>query len=303
MAFLKRNSAQEQTSSAGSGSAFPPAHALLNPHFNPFMNILIADDDEMIRLLLGSALTRLGHSVREARNGNEAWETWLTGQFPLIISDWMMPDLNGVDFCRRIRGQASEDYTYLILLTSRSGKSHYLEAMEAGADDFITKPFEKDEFAARIRVAERILGLHANLRAANTDLEQRVRERTAELAGALNAKSDFLSRASHELRTPMNHVLGFAQLLELDALTADQQNHVAHILTSGRRLLTLIDQILAVSKSSPEDLDFLDPGVSPLVLEMLSAEDAPASPATGPIAPRPTAFHPTPSAPVHPLQS
>lgn len=238
------------------------------------MNVLIADDDEITRLLLGSALTRLGHSVREASDGREAWEAWLSGEFPLIISDWMMPDLNGLEFCRRIRAQAGEDYTYLILLTSRSGKTHYLEAMDAGADDFITKPFEKDEFAARIRVAERILGLHANLRAANTDLEQRVRARTAELANALNAKSEFLSHASHELRTPMNHVLGFAQLLELDALTGDQRTHVTQILASGRRLLSLIDRILAVSASNPEDLGFLETGISPLLLEMLATEDA-----------------------------
>lgn len=238
------------------------------------MKILIADDDEITRLLLGSALTKLGHSIHEAKNGREAWENWLGGEFSLIISDWMMPDLNGVEFCRRVRAHAREDYTYLILLTSRSGKTHYLEAMDAGADDFITKPFEKDEFAARIRVAERILGLHARLLAANTDLEQRVRERTAELAKALNAKNDFLSRASHELRTPMNHILGFAQLLELDVVGEPQKNHVGQILVSGRRLLTLIDRILAVSASNSEDLGFLETGVSPLLLEMVAAGGA-----------------------------
>lgn len=93
---------------------------------------------------------------------------------------------------------------------------------------------------------------------ANNSLERRVYERTAELETALHAKDEFLSCASHELRTPMNHVLGFAQLLELDELTGDQRDSVGHILTSGRSLLQLIDRILGVSKSDPGDLSFLE---------------------------------------------
>jgi len=222
------------------------------------MNTLIADDDDITRLLLSSALTKLGHAVHEASNGREAWDAWHGGEFPFIISDWMMPDLDGLEFCRRIRAEPRADYTYVVLLTSRLGKTNYLEAMNAGADDFITKPFEKDAFAARVRVAERILGLHANLRAANTDLERRVRERTAELETALRTKEEFLSRASHELRTPMSHVLGFAQLLERDELSHQQGESVQQILTSGRHLLQLIDRILAVSKSQSDDLSFLE---------------------------------------------
>ncbi len=222
------------------------------------MNALIADDDSITRLLLRSALLKLGHEVHEATNGCEAWEAWCTGEYPLIISDWMMPDLDGLDFCRRIRAEQRVDFTYIILLTSRSGKADYLEAMSAGADDFVTKPFEKDEFTARVRVAERMLGLHENLRAANTELESRVRERTADLATALRAKEDFLSRASHELRTPMNHILGFAQLLDLDPLNPEQKDSVGQILTSGAHLLTLIDHILEFSKAEPETLSFLE---------------------------------------------
>jgi CheY-like chemotaxis protein len=222
------------------------------------MKTLIADDEDITRLLLRSALKKLGHEVHEAINGAEAWEAWSSGEFPFIISDWMMPDLDGLSFCRRIRAERRADYTYIVLLTARSGKSNYLEAMNAGADDFITKPFEKDAFAARVRVAERILGLHAELLAANTDLESRVRERTAELETALRAKGDFLSRASHELRTPMNHVLGFARLLEMDALTRDQAGSVRQILASGEHLLELIDRILEVGKTSSVDLSFLE---------------------------------------------
>ena len=69
------------------------------------MKTLIADDDDITRLLLSSALTKLGQTVREATNGREAWEAWQSGEFPLIISDWMMPDLDGLEFCRRIRAE------------------------------------------------------------------------------------------------------------------------------------------------------------------------------------------------------
>ncbi len=224
------------------------------------MKILIAEDDAITRLLLSSALTKLGHDVLGASNGREAWNAWEGGEFSFIISDWMMPDLDGLEFCRRIRAERRADYTYIILLTSRAGKTNYLEAMTAGADDFITKPFEKDSLAARVRVAERILGLHASLRTANTDLERRVRDRTAELETALQVKGEFLSRASHELRTPMNHVLGFAQLLQRDALDHNQAKNVKHIITSGHHLLQLIDRILAVSKSQPDTLSFSPPG-------------------------------------------
>ena len=75
------------------------------------MKVLIADDDEITRLLLSSTLRKLGHEVREAKNGREAWLAWLAGEFPLVISDWMMPDLDGLEFCRRIRAERAVSST------------------------------------------------------------------------------------------------------------------------------------------------------------------------------------------------
>ena len=218
------------------------------------MKILIADNDDVTRLLLSSSLAELGHEVHEKTNGHEALHAWQDGEFPFVISDWMMPDLDGLEFCRRIRAESRMDYTYIVLLSSRNGSTNYLEGMTTGADDFITKPIQGDALGARVRVAERILGLHASLRTTNMDLERRVFERTAELQAALQAKCDFLSRVSHELRTPANHVLGFAQLLKMEKLTETQARSVGHILTSGLYLLKLIDYILTVSKSKPDDM-------------------------------------------------
>ena len=221
------------------------------------MNVLIADDDQVTRLLLTSALSKLGQTVHEAQNGAEAWEAWKEDQHSLIISDWMMPQLNGLDLCRKVRAEPGSNLTYIILLTARMGKANYLNAMEAGVDDFVTKPFESDQVVARVRAATRILDLHERLRLANNELETRVQERTAELEKALRAKDEFLSRASHELRTPMNHILGFAQLLQMGDLTAGQRGSLQHILQGGSRLLVLIEHILAVSESGSNNLDFL----------------------------------------------
>src|SRR5207244_12742291 len=156
-------------------------------------DIPVADDDRTARFLLSSTLIELGHSVTEATNGCEAWEAWKRGHHQLVISDWMMPGVDGLELCRRIRAEEEPGFAYIILITARAGQANYLDAMDSGVDDFLHKPFDRDRFIARVRVAMRILDLHQSLRLANTDLERRVEERTAELEKALQAKSDFLS--------------------------------------------------------------------------------------------------------------
>ena len=219
------------------------------------MNILIAEDDDLTRSLLSSVLTKLGHNVRATANGRDAWEAWRTGDFPFIISDWMMPDFDGIELCRRVRAEPRVEYTFIVLLTSRFGKTDYPAAMSAGVDDFITKPLEKDEFAARVRIGERILGLHTTLRAANNDLDRRVAERTAVIEAANRTRAEFFSRAGHELRTPVLHILGSAERLESAQLDLSQRDCVAQILASGTVLMSVIERFLA----SPEPR-FGDPG-------------------------------------------
>lgn len=128
------------------------------------MKILTADDDSISRKVLSAALRSLGHDVVETRDGAEAWAEFRLSYFPLVISDWMMPKVDGIELCRRIRSEDRPKYSYVILLTSLEGKEKYLEGMEAGADDFITKPFDRDTLSARIHVAERILTLQAEVK-------------------------------------------------------------------------------------------------------------------------------------------
>ena len=123
------------------------------------MNILVAEDDRLSRVLLSATLKKFGHAVLATENGREAWATLQCQHFPVLISDWMMPELDGLELCRLLRGEQRAKYTYIILLTSLEGKANYLAAMDAGADDFLTKPFDVDQLNARLRVAGRVLGL------------------------------------------------------------------------------------------------------------------------------------------------
>ena len=128
------------------------------------MKILIAEDDTASRLVLGATLRKLGHETTAVADGRSAWEAWNAGDYPILVSDWMMPGIEGLELCRMIRAEARARYTYIVLLTALGGKGRYIDGIEAGADDFITKPFDEDVLAARLHVAERILALHETLR-------------------------------------------------------------------------------------------------------------------------------------------
>ena len=121
------------------------------------MKVLIAEDDRDSRELLAWMLQKLGYQVVATANGKEAWDAFRKGRFRLVISDVLMPEIDGLELCRRIRTHKQSKYTYIIMITALIGKKDYLEGMDAGADDFVTKPFDPDELKARLRVAERII--------------------------------------------------------------------------------------------------------------------------------------------------
>jgi DNA-binding response OmpR family regulator len=128
------------------------------------MKILIAEDDSSSRKILKAMLQRAVHEVFAMENGRMAWDSWRIEFCPVVILDWDMPELDGPGLCRLIRSKGDERYTYIVLLTARGGKANYLEAMEAGADDFLTKPADDEQLLARLHVAQRILGLRKHVR-------------------------------------------------------------------------------------------------------------------------------------------
>ena len=137
------------------------------------MRILIAEDDALSRRLLQSALERVGHDVMATSDGAEAWEALRAEDRPrLAVLDWMMPQVDGVEVCRRVRAAARDGYVYLILLTARCQPEDRVAGFEAGADDYLTKPFDTAELRSRVAVGVRILALHEELEQKVEQLQQ-----------------------------------------------------------------------------------------------------------------------------------
>ncbi len=135
------------------------------------MKVLIAEDNAVSRLTLRSSLRKWGYEVIETTNGEEAWALLSGPDAPhLAILDWMMPGLDGVQLCRRVRADGREPYVYLILLTSRDDRDDVVAGLDAGADDYIVKPWNAQELRVRVRAGERICQLQAELVAARESL-------------------------------------------------------------------------------------------------------------------------------------
>jgi two-component system cell cycle response regulator len=136
-------------------------------------SILVAEDSAIYRHLIGGHLKEWGFDFTCAKDGKEAWRLLTQPDAPrLALLDWVLPEVDGVEICRRLRSRpADEPYTYTILLTAKNGKHEMLEAMDAGADDFLAKPFDPLELKARLLVGQRIVELQRKLGAANTALQ------------------------------------------------------------------------------------------------------------------------------------
>lgn len=169
------------------------------------MRVLIAEDDGVSRLVLRKALEELGYTVYAAKDGIEAWEAFRREQFPLVISDWMMPGMDGLELCRRVRAQQDTRYTYFILLTARDSKQDRFHAIESGADDFLSKPLDRAELASRLSVAQRILDMEHRLREAYNELAHQKEELELKTQ-ALEQSQEMIQQANLRFRELFENV-------------------------------------------------------------------------------------------------
>ncbi len=161
------------------------------------MKILIADDDPASRRLLAVSLAWGGHEVVQAEDGAAAWQLFQQASIRLVITDWLMPNLDGAALVSRIRSAAAQQgYTYIIMLTALGDKPNVVAGLGAGADDYLTKPFDDDELLARVAIGERILKLEENLTASRRKAETMAMQDT--LTGILNRRA-IQDRAAAEL--------------------------------------------------------------------------------------------------------
>ena len=125
------------------------------------MHVLIVEDDCISAEILSNSLRHFGYDVTTVDNGREAFELIRSGKFRLVVSDWDLPEMSGVEICRQIRQRPSTSYIYVILVTSFEGVENVVEGLNAGADDFLTKPLQPEELRMRLRAGERILSLES----------------------------------------------------------------------------------------------------------------------------------------------
>jgi DNA-binding response OmpR family regulator len=196
------------------------------------MRVLFADDDVVSRTLLAAVLAHVGHEPRSASDGGEAWELFQSEPVPLVILDLGMPVLDGLEVCRRIRAHAAGRETFVLVVTARDAREDLTEVLDAGADDYVSKPSTPENLRARLAIAERRIAQEEARRAAEAELA-----RSRWLAGI----GETTIALEHEINNPLSALLGHTELLLMDrTLTADQLRQLELVRAQAARIADIV---------------------------------------------------------------
>ncbi len=204
------------------------------------MKILIAEDDGVSRRILETHLTKWGHKATAVKDGAEAWDVLQRLDAPrIVVLDWVMPHIDGPELCRRIREATDRPFTYIIILTAKEKTSDIVEALDAGADDYLTKPYHAQELRSRIGAATRIVLLHEKLEEANAKLFMMAR--TDALTRVYN-RGAIMERLDQEVDRSVREELPLAvMMIDVDHFKVVNDNH-GHV--TGDKVLVEVAQRL-----------------------------------------------------------
>jgi two-component system sensor histidine kinase/response regulator len=216
--------------------------------------VLIVDDNLKNIQVLGNILKEANYTIGFATDGRQALGFLKKTKFELVLLDVNMPVMNGYETCKEIRKDQELKEIPVIFITANRDVENVVEGFEAGAQDYVTKPFNAKELLSRVNTQLQLKNQSDEIKKMNRRLERKVAERTAELVEANNklsqldkAKSDLLILLSHELRTPLSGILGFAQIL-LDGIKDDEQKEFVRLLIdSAKRLLNFSETALLIT--------------------------------------------------------
>lgn len=211
------------------------------------MRVLFADDDVIARTLLAAVLADLDHDVTITDDGVKAWDAFRDEPFPLVVLDINMPELDGLEVCRRIRTHESGRDTFVLVVTARDGREDLASVLNAGADDYLTKPTSPENLRARLAIAEQRIGQNHARRAAEDELA-----RSRWLAGI----GETTIALEHEINNPLSALLGHAELLMMESNLSDDQMEQLRIIQEQAARIAQVVRRLAKLKN-PQSVEYL----------------------------------------------
>ena len=211
------------------------------------MRVIFADDDVLARTLTAAVLADLDHDVTVADNGEKAWEAFQAAPAPLVVLDINMPGMDGLEVCRRIRTHEVGRETFVLILTARDGRDDLANVLEAGADDYVTKPSSPENLRARLEIAKRRIAQDTARRTAEAELA-----RSRWLAGI----GETTIALEHEINNPLSALLGHAELLMMDRdMSADHMEQLVIIKEQAARIAQVVRRLAKLK--NPRSVEYL----------------------------------------------